>query len=103
MGPTEPGPQPIGSGGEIALWASHDEGKTWAKERDVTRNSEMNHNYLRRPVNAHPDFHAFWADGNPDRPSPSRLYFANRDGSRVWQLPHDMAGESARPAEMGQR
>ena len=57
----------------------------------------MNHNYVRRPMNAHPDFQAFWADGNPDRFSPSKLYFTNRAGDKVWQLPYDMESEFAKP------
>ena len=85
IGPTERGPQPIGGGGEVAIWISRDEGKTWTKERDVTRDSPLNHNYVRRPVNAHPDFYAFWADGDPDKFSQSRLYFTNRAGDRVWR------------------
>ena len=97
IGPTGRGPQPAGSGGEVAVWASKDQGKTWRKERDVTSGSLRNHNYVRRPVNAHADFYAFWADGDPDRFSPSYLYFTNRAGSSVWRLPYDMAGESARP------
>ncbi len=97
IGPTEPGPQPIGSGGEVAIWTSRDEGKTWTKTRDVTRDSLSNHNYVRRPVDAHPDFCGFWADGNPDEFSPSRLFFVNRAGDRVWQLPYDMDAEVAPP------
>ena len=100
IGPTEPGPQPIGSGGEVAVWISRDQGRTWAKDRDVTAASPWNHNYVRRPVNAHPDFSAFWADGNPDQISPSHLYFTNRNGDRVWRLPYDMAGASATPDEV---
>ena len=97
IGPTEPGPQPIGSGGEIAIWTSRDDGKTWEKERDVTTRSPMNHNYVRRPVAAHPDFYAFWADGDPDKFSPSHLYFTNQSGDQVWQLPYDMPDEFAAP------
>ncbi|MHB8953181.1 MAG: BNR-4 repeat-containing protein [Pirellulaceae bacterium] len=97
IGPVEPGPQPIGSGGEVAIWTSRDAGRTWGKERDVTQASAMNHNYVRRPINAHPDFYAFWADGNPDQFSPSKLYFTNRVGDRVWQLPYDMGGDTAEP------
>jgi hypothetical protein len=97
IGPTGRGPQPIGSGGEVEAWVSQDQGRTWRKERGVTAGSPRNHNYVRRPVNAHPDFNAFWADGDPDRFSPSYLYFTNRAGSAVWRLPYDMAGESARP------
>ena len=60
----------------------------------------MNHNYVRRPVNAHPDFYAFWSDGNPDAFSPSRLFFTNQAGDRVWQLPYDLAAEFAAPQLM---
>lgn len=97
IGPTERGPQPLGSGGEIAVWSSRDEGQTWSKQRDVTRGSSWNHNYVRRPINAHAEFYAFWADGNPDQLSPSHLYFTNRSGDSVWQLPYNMPGEFAQP------
>ncbi len=100
IGPTEPGPQPIGSGGEIAVWISRDAGKTWQKERNVTNGSRYNHNYARRPVSAHPDFYAFWADGDPDKLSASHLYFTNRSGERLWRLPYDMADEFAAPEAM---
>ena len=55
----------------------------------------MNHNYVRRPVNAHPEFYAYWSDGNPDRLSESHLYFTNIAGDRVWRLPYNMPGDSA--------
>lgn len=100
IGPTEPGPQRIGSGGEVALWTSRDEGRTWTKERGITRGSAVNHNYVRRPMNAHPDFHAYWADGNPDTFSPSRLFFTNATGDRVWQLPYDMKAEFEKPPQV---
>jgi len=89
IAPTEPGPQYHGTGGEIAMWLSEDEGRTWRKEREITRDSSLNHGYARRPVNAHPDFYSFWADGDPDTMSQSRLYFTNQDGSQVWRLPYD--------------
>jgi hypothetical protein len=57
----------------------------------------MNHNYVRRPLDAHPDFYAFWADGDPDKLSPSRLFFANRTGDKVWLLPYDMKDTTAKP------
>ena len=97
IGPTERGPQPVGSGGEVAVWTSKDEGKTWTKDRDVTSHSPMNHNYVRRPVAAHPDFYTFWADGDPDKLSESRLYFSNKAGDRVWRLPYQMTGDTATP------
>jgi hypothetical protein len=97
IGPTEVGPQPFGTGGEVAVWASKDEGKTWSKKRQVTRNSEFNHAYVRRPINAKDPFYVFWADGNPDKLSISHLYFCNSDGTRAWRLPYDMTGEFATP------
>lgn len=100
-GPTGSGPQKGGVGGEIETWVSRDEGATWVRERSLTANSEMNHSYVRRPTNAHPDFATFWADGNPDVFTPSRLYFANSDGTRVWRLPHDMTQAFAKPEPVG--
>jgi hypothetical protein len=97
IGPTVPGPQPLGAGGEVAAWSSTDAGKTWTRDRQITSGSPRNHNYVRRPVSAHPDFYAFWADGNPDEFSPSFLYFTNRAGDRVWRLPYDMRTHFAQP------
>lgn len=97
IAPTEPGPQPYGTGGEMALWISKDEGHTWKKVRDITSGSRFNQTYARRPVNAHPDFYAFWADGNPYEFSESHLYFSNQDGDTVWALPYDMEDEFATP------
>lgn len=97
IAPTEPGPQYWGAGGEMAVWISHSRGRDWSKLRDVTRHSKRNHNYARRPVAAHPDFYAFWTDGNSDSFSISRLYFTNRAGDKVWRLPYDMHEDYAAP------
>ena len=97
IAPTEPGPQRHGTGGEMAVWLSDDQGRTWQKARDITRNSPLNHAYARRPVDAHPDFYAFWADGNPDEVTESRLYFTNRDSDQVWRLPYAMTDDFAVP------
>ncbi|MCA9449707.1 MAG: BNR-4 repeat-containing protein, partial [Candidatus Omnitrophica bacterium] len=97
FGPTEPGPQPWGAGGEVALWESTDEGATWNKIRTLTHNSPLNHTYVRRPVNAHPDFYALWADGNTYVHSDSHLYFTNQAGEKVWRLPYEMEGEFGEP------
>ncbi|MBM4016915.1 MAG: hypothetical protein FJ288_01090 [Planctomycetes bacterium] len=97
IGPSGPGPQPWGTGGEMALWISTDSGAAWRKVRDLTARSQFNHSYARRPVRAHPDFYAFWADGNPNEFSPSRLYFTNRAGDHVWRLPAAMTEEFSRP------
>ena len=97
IGPTEPGPQAYNPGGEMAIWTSRDQGATWVKARQLTRDSARNHTYARRPVNAHPDFYAIWADGHGREPSESCLYFTNREGDHVWRLPPVMQGGSARP------
>ncbi len=97
IAPTEPGPQPYGTGGEMVMWTSSDEGKTWNQVRQLTRNSPRNHTYARHPVNAHPDFYSLWADGDAFQPSESSLYFTNRTGEHVWRLPARMEVEMARP------
>lgn len=97
IAPTETGPQPYNPGGEVAMWTSTDKGRTWTKVKQLTRGSEYNHTYVRRPVNAHPDFYAFWADGHARQQSESRFYFTNRDGTHVWRLPMKMDGDTAKP------
>jgi hypothetical protein len=96
IGPTEPGPQRWGTGGEMAMWLSRDQGATWRKAAALTAGSARNHTYARRPLGAHPDFYAFWADGDTEARSESRLYFATRDGG-VFQLPGLMKEDFARP------
>lgn len=86
LAPTEPGPQPYGAGGEIVVWESTDEGRTWAPIRPITRNSPLNHTYVRRPVDARADFYAFWADGNPRAESPSHLYYLDAGDWSVHQM-----------------
>ncbi len=97
IAPTEAGPQPLGAGGEMAMWISRDEGVHWEKTRDITRNSPRNHAYARRPVDAHPAFYAFWADGNADALSESHLYFTNQQGDQVWELPYVMTEPHEKP------
>jgi hypothetical protein len=97
IAPTETGPQPYNPGGEVAMWTSTDRGTTWTKIKQLTRDSRYNHTYVRRPVNAHPDFYAIWADGHARQKSDSRLYFTDRDGTRVWRLPVQIPGDTAKP------
>jgi hypothetical protein len=100
IAPTAPGPQPGGAGGEMVVWTSRDEGATWHSERQLTHDSQFNHTYARRPVDAHPQFYALWADGNPLERSASRLYFVDREGWSVWQLPTHMDSEFAAPVKL---
>jgi hypothetical protein len=97
IGPTETGPQKFGAGGEMGLWESKNEGETWKKVRNITQNSPRNHSYARRPLKANPDFYSFWADGNPDHLSESKLYFTNQNGNKTWVLPYEMNTEFAKP------
>ena len=98
IGPTTDGPQQYNTGGEIVLWTSTDKGLTWSSKQ-LTRNSQYNHSYPRRPVNAHKDFYAFWADGNGRAKSVSRLYFCDSKGN-VYQLPEKMETEFAKPVKI---
>lgn len=97
IGPTEPAPQRYGTGGEIAVWVSRDEGVNWRRERQITNGSEFNHSYARRPEGASDPFFAFWADGDPRQMSRSRLYFSDRTGSSVFRLPYEMPQALAKP------
>jgi hypothetical protein len=99
IAPTEPGPQHWGTGGEMALWTSDDDGETWTMLRQLTSDSARNHAYARRPVNAAPEFVAFWADGNPDELSVSRLYFCDWEG-RVFRMPPETLGDEVEPEKV---
>jgi hypothetical protein len=90
-------PQEWQTGGEMALWSSQDSGQTWTMVRQITTTSVYNHTYARRPLNVKDPFFAFWADGDPTKVTPSRLYFSNSDGTKVWRLPYDMSEAMATP------
>lgn len=98
IAPTDPGPQPWTTGGAMVLWISRDQGATWTKVKQLTPGIKQNHTYARRPVNAHPDFYAFWADGNPLELSESHIYFTNKSCDHVWRLPGKMDNDFAKPA-----
>lgn len=97
IAPTEPGPQPFGTGGEVVVWTSRNQGETWTRQKQLTRESVRNHTYVRRPLNAHPEFYALWADGDTLKPSVSNLYFTNQAGDHVWRLPETMTEDFVRP------
>ncbi len=97
IAPTQTGPQPYNPGGEVALWRSEDQGATWRKAKQLTHDSPRNHTYVRRPMHAHPDFYALWADGNARTPSISYLYFTNKAGEHIWRLPVGMKADFEEP------
>jgi len=77
------------------MWISKNEGITWEKIRNVTSESVRNNSYVRRPLNAHKDFYAYWADGDADKLSESHLYFSNKKGDKVYELPYNMNEDKA--------
>lgn len=92
-------PQKHGGGGEIEIWSSKDSGSNWELTKNVTKNSIRNHNYVRKVINGTDPFLYFWADGNPDRFSPSIMYFGDSEGN-VWQLPYDMSSDNQVPVRV---
>jgi hypothetical protein len=68
--------------------------------KQLTRDSDQNHNYARRPRDAKDPFFVFWADGDPTKLSRSHLYFANSTGDDVYRLPYEMEGEFAEPVKI---
>jgi hypothetical protein len=51
-------------------------------------------------LNANEEFYAFWADGDADKISPSRLYFTNKSGDKVFMLPYDMKNDFEKPVQL---
>lgn len=99
-GTSTPGREKYTSGGEMTLWASNDEGKTWTKARDITSGSRYNMSYPRRPLNANGSFFVWWADGDPKKLSESRIYFTNNRFDKVWVLPYEMKKDSEKPVRL---
>ncbi len=100
IGTSAQGPQKFNTGGEVELWEQSSIGQPWRRVRILTKDSPFNHSHPRRPVNAHPDFSAFWVDGHARRPSPSRLYFSDSTGRVVKALPGYMQGAHEAPMEV---
>lgn len=96
IAPTFPGPQPFNTGGNIAMLVSYDQGHNWNMVKVLTPGSKNNQQFPRRPINANPDFYAFWADGNGRKPSKSNLYFCDKKGN-VFMLPRKMEKDEMKP------
>lgn len=99
VGPTEPGPQKWGVGGELAVWSSTDKGASWQKVKTLTHDSPLSHSYVRRPVNFKAPFCFFWADGNSHEFSKSGLYFGDFEGN-IWKLPYEMKDDFVKPTKI---
>ncbi len=96
IAPTDPGPQPFGTGGDMVMWTSENQGRTWSRVKRLIADPVRNHSYARRPVSAAPDFYALWADGNARAPSESGIYFCDRLG-QVRRLPARMTSKTQAP------
>ncbi|MBN2640058.1 MAG: BNR-4 repeat-containing protein [Victivallales bacterium] len=96
IAPTQPGPQDYNPGGEMAMWTSHDKGKNWQMDKQLTYQSKLNHSYARRPIDPNDGFYAFWADGHGREASDSSLYFCDKQGN-VRILPRTMISNTAKP------
>ena len=94
------GPQQYGTGGEVGVWTSQNEGVSWQLLEQLTEGSQFNHTYVRHPTNAHDDFYSYWADGNAFAQSASRLYLAGKDGA-VYRMPTNFTGDFAAPELVG--
>lgn len=94
--PSGTGPQAYQTGGEMVLWDSVDQGRTWEPRREVTEDSEANHGYARRALEGTDPFYAFWADGDPTEFGPSRLHMGDSEG-RYWQYPYTMTQDRETP------
>jgi len=100
VAPTADGPQHYGTGGEIVIWATQDQGQRWRIEKQMTVNSPRNHAYVRRVLNGKLPFHFLWSDGNTECFSQAKLYFGSLDGD-MWELPYEMDSDSVRPKAVG--
>jgi hypothetical protein len=100
IAPTERGAAPFTTGGDLVMWLSRNQGRRWQKVRRLTADPVRNHGYARKPINAHPDFYAIWADGKTLEPSASSLYFTNKSGSAVWRLPVKMTKDFEKPEKL---
>ncbi|RKD90343.1 BNR-4 repeat-containing protein [Mangrovibacterium diazotrophicum] len=98
IAPTTQGPQAYNPGGEITMWSSSVGSEEWSRTL-LTSGSVKNHNYVRRPVFAQPDFYGIWADGNGRKPSTSSLYYCTMDGT-VFQLPEYFTEETSFPVKI---
>ena len=54
-----------------------------------------------RPLDACDPFYVFWADGDPTKLTPSRLYFSDSKGDKVFRLPAEMTTDWATPEVYG--
>ncbi|QGY42583.1 hypothetical protein GM418_02625 [Maribellus comscasis] len=99
VGPTQPGPQKWGVGGELAVWSSKNKGENWKRKKMLTKNSKLSHSYVRRPVSHKSPFCFFWADGDSHQFSKSELYFGDFDGN-IWKLPYEMKKSKEKPEKI---
>lgn len=79
--PSGPGSQPFTTGGDLFRWTSNDGGQTWQSHLIPNKEAAGQQTYVRKVLNAHPDFHCLWASADALEPSPVRLHFADKQGN----------------------
>jgi hypothetical protein len=99
VGPTKPGSQDWGVGGELEIWQSKSEGEKWKKKKQLTKNSKYSHSYVRRPVNYKAPFCFFWSAGHSHNFSKCELYFGDFEGN-IWKLPYNMESDYVKPEKI---
>jgi hypothetical protein len=100
IAPTGKGPVENRTGGEMVQWVSRNEGRDWEKSTEITSGSIRNNSFPRRPRNNNKEFYSFWVDGDPDKLSPSQLFFTNQKCNKVWMLPFKMNKDFERPVRI---
>lgn len=90
------GPQAWGTGGQMGMWVSTDQGDSWELVDQLTDDPDFNHTYARRVLNGQDDFYTFWANGNAWTKSEVGIFFSDKNGN-VYQLPANMDSDFAAP------
>ncbi len=98
IAPTHPGPQPDTAGGDILMWISDDQGRSWGRYL-LTADKQFNHQDARRPLDTSDDLYAFWVSGDMEKGGHGRIFFCNKRGA-VFGLPEIMDGPTTRPVEV---
>ncbi len=98
IAPTLPGPQPDLPGGDILMWISDDQGRSWGRYL-LTADKQFNHQDARRPFEASDDLYVFWASGDMEKGGHGRIFYCNKRGA-VFLLPEVMDGPTAKPIEV---
>ncbi len=88
-------PQISTSGGSLVRWKTEDQGRSWYPQQ-LSFDPAVNHNWVRRVVEAAPELWFLWSDGNSRRPGESRIWLGDRAGNAL-VLPTAMTADFQKP------